>query len=52
VLAARASTSSFRPRTFIGSHEPAGWKLAERLTPLTYVARSLWLIATGVALLA
>ncbi len=37
---------------FVGGHEPAGWKLAERLTPITYVAWSLWLIATGIALLA
>jgi hypothetical protein len=37
---------------FVGGHEPAGWKLAERLTPITYIAWSLWLIATGVALLA
>ena len=37
---------------FVGSHEPAGWKLAERLTPITYVAWSLWLIATGISLLA
>jgi len=37
---------------FVGSHELAGWKLAERLTPLAYVAWSLWLIATGIALLA
>jgi hypothetical protein len=36
---------------FVGSHEPAGWKLAERLTPITYVAWSLWLIATGITLL-
>jgi Domain of unknown function (DUF4386) len=36
---------------FVGRHEPAGWKLAERLTPITYIAWSLWLIATGVALL-
>jgi hypothetical protein len=28
-----------------------GWGLAERLTPIAYVAWSLWLIATGVALL-
>jgi hypothetical protein len=34
---------------FVGSHEPTGWKLAERLTPPTYIAWSLWLIATGVA---
>lgn len=37
---------------FVGGHEPGGWKLAERLTPPAYVAWSLWLVATGVALLA
>ena len=37
---------------FVGSHEPRGWRLAERLTPITYVAWSLWLVATGIALLA
>jgi len=37
---------------FVGSHEPAGWNLAERLTPVTYIAWSLWLIARGVALIA
>jgi hypothetical protein len=37
---------------FVGRHELAGWKLAERLTPITYIAWSLWLIATGIALLA
>jgi hypothetical protein len=37
---------------FVGGHEPGGWRLAERLTPITYVAWSLWLVATGVALLA
>ena len=37
---------------FVGAHEQRGWKLAERLTPPTYVAWSLWLAATGVALLA
>jgi hypothetical protein len=36
---------------FVGRHEPTGWKLAERLTPFTYIAWSLWLITTGVALL-
>jgi hypothetical protein len=36
---------------FVGSHEPAGWKVAEKLTPAVYIAWSLWLIATGVALL-
>jgi hypothetical protein len=37
---------------FVGSHEPRGWRLAERLTPITYIAWSVWLVATGVALLA
>jgi hypothetical protein len=37
---------------FVGGHEPTGWKLAERLTPPTYIAWSLWLTATGVAVLA
>jgi hypothetical protein len=37
---------------FVGRHEPTGWKLAERLTPITYIAWSLWHIATGIALLA
>ena len=35
---------------FVGRHEPAGWKIAERPTPIAYVAWSLWLIATGVVL--
>jgi hypothetical protein len=37
---------------FVGRHEAGGWKVAERLTPIAYVAWSLWLVATGVALLA
>jgi hypothetical protein len=37
---------------FVGGHESTGWKLAERLTAPTYIAWSLWLAATGVALLA
>ncbi len=36
---------------FVGKHEPGGWKLAEKLTPITYLTWSLWLIATGAALL-
>jgi hypothetical protein len=36
---------------FVGRSD-AGWKLAERLTSSTYVAWSLWLLATGVALVA
>jgi hypothetical protein len=37
---------------FVGGHEPGGWRLAERVTPVAYVAWSLWLAAAGVALLA
>jgi hypothetical protein len=36
---------------FVGAFERTGWKLAERLTPIAYIAWSLWLLATGVALL-
>jgi len=35
---------------FVGSHEPTGWKVAEKLTPVAYIAWSLWLIGTGVVL--
>jgi hypothetical protein len=37
---------------FVGRHEPTGWKPAEKLTPIAYVAWSLWLVATGIALVA
>src|SRR3954462_2117595 len=37
---------------FVGKHEPTGWSFAERLTPVAYVAWSVWLIAVGIALLA
>jgi hypothetical protein len=37
---------------FVGGNEPHGWKVAERLTPIAYVVWSLWLVATGIALLA
>lgn len=37
---------------FVGPHEPRGWRVAGRLTPPVYVAWSLWLIVTGIALLA
>ena len=36
---------------FVGGFEQAGWKLAEILTPIAYIAWSLWLIVVGVALL-
>jgi hypothetical protein len=37
---------------FVGSHERDGWKVAARLTPIANVAWSVWLAATGIALLA
>src|SRR3954453_22571067 len=36
---------------FLGRFEPAGWKLAGALTPIAYIAWSIWLVALGVALL-
>ena len=36
---------------FVGGFERSGWKFAGALTPITYIAWSLWLIAVGVALL-
>ena len=36
---------------FVGPAERDGWKLAATLTPITYVAWSLWLAACGIALL-
>ena len=36
---------------FIGPAERDGWKLAATLTPVTYIAWSLWLMACGIALL-
>ncbi len=36
---------------FVGRAEDHGWKLAEVLTPIAYVAWSVWLIVTGIALL-
>ena len=35
---------------FVGRFEPAGWKLAGQITPIAYIAWSLWLVALGVAL--
>jgi hypothetical protein len=37
---------------FVGRREEAGWKLAEKLTPLAYVLWSIWLVIAGVALIA
>ena len=36
---------------FVGPFERDGWKVAAALTPVTYIAWSLWLVATGVAML-
>ena len=36
---------------FVGRAETEGWNVAAALTPPTYVAWSLWLAVTGVALL-
>lgn len=36
---------------FIGPFEPKGWRVAAAATPIVYIVWSLWLIATGIALL-
>jgi hypothetical protein len=36
---------------FVGAFELEGWKLAATLTPIAYVAWSIWLVAVGVALI-
>lgn len=36
---------------FVGAFEYEGWKLAATMTPIAYVAWSVWLIAVGIALL-
>jgi hypothetical protein len=37
---------------FVGSFEAGGWRFAGKLVPIAYVGWSLWLLTTGVALLA
>ena len=37
---------------FVGAFEEAGWKLASSLTPVVYIAWSIWLFAVGIAFLA
>jgi hypothetical protein len=37
---------------FVGPAERAGWRLAGALAPIAYIAWSLWLVATGISLLA
>lgn len=36
---------------FVGPAERTGWKLAGMLTPIVYIAWSLWLVSVGIALL-
>jgi hypothetical protein len=36
---------------FVGRFDESGWKLAGLVTPFTYVAWSIWLLAVGIALL-
>jgi Domain of unknown function (DUF4386) len=36
---------------FVGAFEQDGWKLAATLTPIAYVAWSIWLVAVGVTLI-
>jgi len=36
---------------FVGPAARSGWRLAATLTPVTYIAWSLWLVADGIALL-
>jgi hypothetical protein len=36
---------------FVGAFEDRGWRLAGVITPSVYIAWSLWLVSTGVALL-
>lgn len=36
---------------FVGPTERSGWKVAATLTPVTYIAWSLWLVALGIAVL-
>jgi len=37
---------------FVGGFEEKGWKLAGTVVPIAYTAWSVWLVATGIALLA
>jgi hypothetical protein len=37
---------------FVGTFEEKGWKVAGAMIPIAYTAWSLWLVATGIVLLA
>jgi hypothetical protein len=36
---------------FVGGFEPAGWRLAGAVTPIAYIAWSVWLVVAGILLL-
>ena len=36
---------------FVGPFERNGWKFAAAVTPIAYIAWSLWLVMTGIAVL-
>jgi hypothetical protein len=36
---------------FVGRDQDSGWDLTEALTPITYIAWSIWLLALGIALI-
>ena len=36
---------------FVGRFEQDGWKLAGSMVPIAYLVWSIWLLATGVALI-
>ena len=36
---------------FVGANEPRGWSVADKVTPIAYIAWSLWLMGCGVLLL-
>ena len=36
---------------FVGPFEVKGWRVAATATPVVYITWSLWLVATGIALL-
>jgi hypothetical protein len=48
VIGTLLMTCSFE---FVGVFEEQGWKLAGSVTPIAYIAWSVWLVATGVTLL-
>jgi hypothetical protein len=47
-IGAALATCAFE---FVGAFEDRGWPVAEKLTPIAYVAWSVWLVASGIAVL-